>query len=376
MIYLDYAASTPIAPEVIQAMLKCMQDQDAFANPSSTHQYGQNAQALIHTAREQVADLINAKPTEIVFTSGATEAINTALKGVIARCTGECHIITSQIEHSAVLETCKHLGKQGVKITYLKPDSNGVIGPEQVSHALIPETKLVSLQSINNEVGAIQDIAAIGKLCLEHRVLFHIDAVQSVGKLPIDVQAQNIDLLSLSAHKFYGPKGIGVLYVRNAPEVKLTPLIHGGSHEQGRRAGTLATHQIVGLGVASELAKQHLSTEPERLAKLRDQLWQEIKAIVPGVKLNGDFASTAPGILNVVLPGVDRDKLMRQVACATSSACHSSNISASYVLLAMGVSVDAAKQSVRFSLGVKTTSAEIAEVALIIKACTKSVIAK
>lgn len=360
MIYCDYAASTPMDPQVVDAMLVVMRDVGVFGNPSSSHTYGRDAARLIEKVRQQVASLINANPNEIMLTSGATESINTAIKGVAVRQqTKGRHIVTTQVEHGAVLGTCQYLAKQGFEVTYLKPDRQGFINPTLVEQAIRDDTILVSIIHVNNETGAIQDINRIGGICRAKQIPFHVDAVQAIGKIPIDVANQNIDLLSMSAHKFYGPKGTGVLYVRCAPYVKLTPLLHGGGQEKGLRAGTSATHQIVGLGKAAELAQQYLATEPQRIRQLRDRLWQGIQQAVPAAKLNGDLSTMAPHILNVSLPGVDLAELAKYVAFSQGSACHSESQTASHVLTAMQIPLEQIYQSVRFSLGRFTTAAEI-----------------
>lgn len=375
MIYLDYAASTPIAPEVAKIMIDCISDTaqtGQYANPSSLHAPGVAAKKSIEAARQSVADLLHATPEEIIFTSGATESINTALKGVIypkLQNHQPCHIITSQIEHSATLETCRHLAKLGAHVTYLKPDHRGQHTLEKIKAAMKPETCLVSLHWVNNEVAAIQPIRDIGQYCREKGILLHTDAVQAAGKIPIDVIADHIDLLSLSAHKFYGPKGIGALYVRKSPQVRISPLHHGSGHERGYRAGTLPTHQILGLGAAAKLVQSKLSTEPTRLKALKLELWHGIKQLIPTAEVNGDLDLGAPHILSVVLPGVDRDALQQKVACSFSSACHSSDITVSFVLLAMDIPVDKAKQSVRFSMGLFTDETDIKGTLSILEHC-------
>ena len=373
MIYLDYAASTPIASEVAEAMIAHIgNDNGCFSNPSAKHVFGREVCEQIEVTRQCVADLVNAESREIIFTSCATESINLAIRGLVGdKPKQDFHIITSLIEHSATLEVCRYLGKQGVSVTYLKPDSHGLISVSQVERAIRPETKLVSLHWVNNEVGSVLPIRQIGQLCRKHNIILHADAVQAVGKMSIDVIADNVDLLSLSAHKFYGPKGVGVLYVRKGcSRLRLQPLLYGGGHERGLRPGTLATHQIIGLGVAARLAQKYLNTEPQRLLRLKRQLWRGIQEKIPGAKINGELDRCfAPHILNVVLPGVDLDKLMQQVACSLGSACHSGHVSASHVLIAMGVSAEEAKQSVRLSLGVGVQFEDIQQFLTLVKAC-------
>ncbi|HET7175143.1 MAG TPA: aminotransferase class V-fold PLP-dependent enzyme, partial [Gammaproteobacteria bacterium] len=274
-IYLDYAATTPMDPKVAERMAACLTLDGLFANPASAHAPGRQARAAVEQARSQVAALVNAKPQEIVFTSGATEADNLAIKGVahFERTRGK-HIVTSRIEHKAVLDACKQLEREGFEVTWLKPDADGLIQPEAVRAALRPDTVLVSIMQANNELGTVNDIAAIGRLLKGRGPRFHVDAAQSAGKIPIDLKILNVDLMSFAAHKVYGPKGIGALYVRREPRVNLEPLIHGGGHEQGMRSGTLATHQIVGMGEAFRLAREHMSEEALRLTALRERLWQ------------------------------------------------------------------------------------------------------
>lgn len=365
-VYLDYAATTPVAPEVAERMMQCLTLEGNFANPASrSHAYGWQAEESVEEARAQVAALLNADPREIVWTSGATEANNLALKGAAAVYRQEHasggHIIVSAIEHKAVLDPAKWLEQQGFDVSYLQPDSTGRIAPDTLTAALRDDTFLVSIMHINNELGCINDIAALGAICRDQGSLFHVDAAQSAGKVALDMQLQPVDLLSLSAHKFYGPKGVGVLYVRRHPDVKILAQIHGGGHERGLRSGTLATHQCVGLGFAAELANQFLATEPTRIAALRDQLWQGISGL-PGVQLNGHLSERSCNHLNVAFGGCDGEMLLlslRDIAVSSGSACNSASLSPSYVLKAIGLSNELAQASIRFSLGRYTSTEDV-----------------
>ena len=363
-IYLDYAATTPLDPKVAERMAGCLTLDGLFANPASAHAPGRAARAAVEEARAQVAALVNASPLEIVFTSGATEADNLAIKGVahFEHQRGR-HIITSRIEHKAVLDACKHLEKEGFEVTWLKPDGEGLIPPEAVQAALRSDTILVSIMHANNELGTVNDIGAMGRLLKGHGARFHVDAAQSAGKIPIDLKVLNVDLMSFSAHKVYGPKGIGALYVRREPRVNLEPLIHGGGHERGLRSGTLATHQIVGMGEAFRLAREALPAEAPRLTALREHLWRGLKGI-DGVLLNGHPTQRLPNILNVSFPGVEGESLLyacESLAVSSGSACNSATQEPSYVLRAMGRDDQLAGASLRFSLGRFTTEAEVDE---------------
>lgn len=360
-IYLDYAATTPVDPRVAEKMAACLTLAGTFANPASQHAPGRAARALVEAARAQVAALVNASPQEIVFTSGATEADNLAIKGVahFYKDRGH-HIVTSRIEHKAVLDSCKQLEKEGFEVSWLKPDADGLIRPEAVEAALRKDTLLVSLMQANNEIGALTDIAAIGRMCKVHGVHFHVDAAQSAGKLPIDLKALPVDLMSFAAHKVYGPKGIGALYVRREPRVNLAPLIHGGGHEQGLRSGTLATHQIVGMGEAFRLAGETLPQEASRLTALRERLWAKLEAI--GGLRNSHATACVPGILNVSFPGVEGESLLAtcsELAVSSGSACNAADAEPSYVLRALGRDDQLAGASLRFSFGRYTTEAEV-----------------
>ncbi|MED5240128.1 MAG: IscS subfamily cysteine desulfurase [Pseudomonadota bacterium] len=360
-VYLDYAATTPVDPAVVDVMVRHLGPEGTFANPASrSHLYGWLAEEAVETARRQVADVLNADPREIVWTSGATEANNLAIKGVI-EARGGGHVITSATEHKAVLDACKWLEQQGHAVSYVMPGDDGRIAPEAVAAALRDDTVLVSIMHANNETGVINDIQTIGALCRERGVLFHTDAAQTVGKLPLDVQVMPVDLVSVCAHKVYGPKGVGALYVRRAPEVKVSAQIHGGGHERGMRSGTLPTHQIVGMGEAFMLAVDQCEEEGGRIAGLRDRLWQGIRAL-DDVAINGGDSPRLPGHLNVAFAGVDGEMLitaMNQVAVSSGSACTSASLEPSYVLKAMGVSDDLAHGSIRFSVGRFTSEADI-----------------
>jgi cysteine desulfurase len=368
-IYLDYAATTPVDASVARTMIEALSAEAAFGNASSaTHVFGRRAEALVETARAQVAALVGAQSGQIVFTSGATESNNLALLGVARASVGAGtggartrHVVTSKIEHKAVLDVCKQLEREGFAVTYVAPDSSGRVQPEAVKAALRADTVLVSVMHANNETGVIQDIATIGRLCREKGIPFHVDAAQSVGKLPIDVAELPVDLLSFTAHKIYGPKGIGALYVAPSVRAGLRPVSFGGGQEGGLRPGTLPTHQIVGFGMACELASRTLATEPARLLALRDRLWTRL-ARLEGVHLNGEAAPRLPGILNVSVEGVEGESLVTSLgalAVSTGSACSSASGDPSYVLRALGRSTQLAQSSLRFSLGRPTTEADI-----------------
>lgn len=367
-IYLDYAATAPVDPRVAEKMCDCLTLEGNFGNPASrSHKYGWLAEEAVETARGQVADLINADPREIVITSGATESDNLALKGVAYYASSKQggakgkHLVTSAYEHKAVLDSCKALEDKGFEVTYLKPGSDGLISPKDVEAALRQDTILVSVMHVNNELGTVNDIAEIGRICRAHSVLFHVDAAQSVGKISVDVQAINVDLMSISAHKMYGPKGVGCLYVRRDPSVKIAAQIHGGGHERGMRSGTLATHQIVGLGEAAAIAKRELDQEEQYLLGLRDKLWSGFQQL-EGVAVNGTLEHHIPGILNVSFAGVDGETLLmslHDIAVSTGSACTSATVEPSYVLKTLGLKDELAHASIRFSIGRFTTEEEI-----------------
>jgi len=362
-IYLDYAATTPVDPRVAEVMIECLLPQGAHGNPSSVnHEYGRRARALVEKARTQVATAIGARPECIVWTSGATESDNLAVLGVprfheqIGR-----HIVSSRTEHKAVIGPLRQLEREGFEVTWLTPGGDGVIRPEQVGEALRADTSLVSLMHVNNEIGIVQNVAAVGAMCRERGVIFHVDAAQSAGKLPLDVEAMQVDLMSLTAHKAYGPKGIGALYVRRRPPLGLRPLIHGGGQESGLRSGTLPTHQIVGMGMAFELAEREREADVERLTGLRERLWRGLESIGQ-VELNGHPRERVANVLNVSFHGVEGESLqfaLRELAVSSGSACSSASETASYVLRALGRSDQLAQSSLRFSLGRFTTEVDI-----------------
>jgi cysteine desulfurase len=361
-IYLDYQATTPLDPRVLEAMLPYLTER--FGNAASAaHAFGWEAEAAVKVARGQVATALNAHPDEIVWTSGATEAINLAIKGVAEAAHGR-HLVTLATEHPAVLDTCRALEARGFAVTYLPVDEQGVVEPAAVAAALRTDTCLVSVAHANNEIGTVQDIAAIGKLVRAAGALFHVDAAQTFGKLPIDVA--EIDLLSLSAHKLYGPKGVGALYVRRRnPRVRLASQIHGGGHQRGMRSGTLNVPGIVGLGVATELAMAEMATEAPRLAALRDRLWQRLQ-VLEHVKLNGHPARRLPGNLNVSFAQAPADAVLArlpELALSSGAACSSASLEPSHVLRAIGVPDELAKCTLRFGLGRPTTAEDIEAVA-------------
>lgn len=334
-----------------------------FGNPASrSHSYGWNAEAATEQARKNVADLIGADPREIVWTSGATESDNLAIKGAahFYKKKGN-HIITCKTEHKAVLDTCRQLEREGFEITYLDPEPNGLIDLNKLEAAIRDTTILVSIMHVNNEIGVIQDVAAIGKLTREKGILFHTDGAQSAGKVPIDVNAMNIDLMSLSAHKIYGPKGMGALYVRRKPRVRLEAQMHGGGHERGMRSGTLATHQIVGMGEAFRIAKEEMAVETDHIRSLRDRLWNGIKDM-DEVYINGDMDHRVAGNLNVSFNYVEGESLimaLKDIAVSSGSACTSASLEPSYVLRALGRNDELAHSSIRFTIGRFTTEEEV-----------------
>jgi len=363
IIYLDYAATTPVDDRVARLMCECMTREGVFANPASrSHQLGRDAQGRVEMARHEIASLLGASHTEIIWTSGATESDNLALKGVAHSLQDQGrHLITSRTEHKAILDTAGQLEREGFEVSLLVPADQGRVTAEQIAAELRDDTILVSIMHANNETGVVSDIGAIGQLCRERGVLFHVDAAQSAGKLPIDVGEMCIDLLSVSGHKIYGPKGIGALYVRSCPATRLEPLIHGGGHERGMRSGTLPTHQIVGMGEAFRLAGQQMESETYKLTGLRDRFWAGISTL-GGVLLNGHPDARIPGILNVSIEGVEGESLLfalRELAVSSGSACTSASREASYVLRALGRSDQLAQSSIRFSIGRYTTEGEI-----------------
>ena len=370
-VYLDYAATTPVAPQVAAKMAECLTREGNFANPASrSHLFGWQAEEAVENARSQIANLIGADTREIVWTSGATEANNLALKGAAENYrtqhpTGG-HIVISAIEHKAVLDPVAWLEEHGFSVTRLLPDHEGMMTPENLVAALRGDTFLVSLMQVNNELGVINDIKAFAEICKSRGILMHSDAAQSVGKIAVDVKNLGLDLLSISAHKFYGPKGVGALYVRRANDVKIAAQIHGGGHERNMRSGTLATHQCVGMGEAAELAQAEMSSDAERILQLRELLWQGISDL-PYVKRNSNCAQSVSGILNVTFAnngaqGFDGEMLLlslRDLAVSSGSACNSASMSPSYVLKAIGLSDTQAQASLRFSVGRYTTREEI-----------------
>lgn len=363
-IYLDYSATTPVDPRVAQKMMECLTQEGNFGNPASrSHAYGWLAEEAIETARRQVADLVNADPREIVWTSGATESDNLAIKGAAHFYQGKGkHIVTSKIEHKAVLDTCRQLEREGFEVTYLDPEpGTGLIKPEVVEAALRADTILVSLMHVNNEIGTITDIAAIGEITRARGIIFHVDAAQSTGKVEIDLQALKVDVMSFSAHKTYGPKGIGALYVSRKPRVRLEAQMHGGGHERGFRSGTLATHQIVGMGEAFRIAKEEMNAENIRIAALRDRLWHGLEGMEQ-VFINGDVMQRVPHNLNVSFNYVEGESLimaLKDMAVSSGSACTSASLEPSYVLRALGLNDEMAHSSIRFTIGRFTTEAEV-----------------
>jgi cysteine desulfurase len=360
-IYLDYSSTTPVDPAVAEKMIPYLVNN--FGNPASrTHAYGWKAEDAVELARNQVADLVNADPREIVWTSGATESINLAIKGAadFYKERGR-HIVTVKTEHKATLDTCRDLERQGYNVTYLDVNESGIVNIEDFISALRPDTVVVSVMLVNNEIGVIQDIDAIGRICRDRNIIFHVDAAQATGKLTIDLQSLPVDLMSFSAHKTYGPKGIGALYICRRPRVRLAAQIHGGGHERGFRSGTLATHQIVGMGAAFELAGELLSTEPNRIRQLRNQLWNGLQDI-PEVYINGSLIQRVPHNLNLSFNYVEGESLimaLKDLAVSSGSACTSASLEPSYVLRALGRNDELAHSSIRFTLGRFTTEEEV-----------------
>lgn len=361
-IYLDYSATTPVDPRVAEKMIPWLTEH--FGNPSSrSHAYGWEAEKAVEEAREEVAKLVGADAKDIIWTSGATESNNLAIKGAAHFYAGTKgrHILTVATEHKAVLDTVKELERQGFTATYLQPQENGLITVEQFEAALRPDTVLASVMAVNNEIGVIQPIAALGDICRERGVIFHVDAAQAAGKMPIDLATLKVDLMSFSAHKIYGPKGIGALYVRRKPRVRLEAQIHGGGHERGLRSGTLATHQIVGMGEAFRIAREEMASENERIRRLRDNLMQGLMDIEE-IYINGDLEQRVPHNLNVSFNFVEGESLImaiKEIAVSSGSACTSASLEPSYVLRALGRSDELAHSSIRFTLGRFTTEQEI-----------------
>ncbi len=362
-IYFDYSATTPVDKRVADKMCDCLTLEGNFGNPaSSSHEFGWKAEEAIDQARIEVADLINANPKEIIFTSGATESDNLAIKGIahFYKKKGN-HIITCKTEHKAVLDSCRQLEREGYEVTYLDPEDNGLIDLDKLKAALRDDTILVSIMHVNNEIGVIQDIKAIGEITRERKIMFHVDAAQSAGKVPIDMDDLKVDLMSFSAHKIYGPKGIGALYVSRKPRVRLEAQMHGGGHERGMRSGTLATHQIVGMGEAFRLAKEEIATDNERIRMLRDRLLKGLN-VIEETYINGDMEQRVPHNLNISFNFVEGESLimaLKELAVSSGSACTSASLEPSYVLRALGRNDELAHSSIRFSLGRFTTEEEI-----------------
>ena len=354
-IYLDYASTTPVDPRVASKMMEFLTPDGEFGNPASrSHRFGWKADEAVEEARSHVANLVNCDPREVVWTSGATEADNLAIKGVARfyKSKGN-HIITSKIEHKAVLDPCRQLEREGFEITYLDPDQNGVINPSDVKAAIKDTTVLISIMHINNELGSVNDISKIGEIARKNGSFFHVDAAQSTGKIEIDLEKMPIDLMSFSAHKTYGPKGIGALYVRRKPRVRLEALIHGGGHERGLRSGTLATHQIVGMGEAFRLANEEMKQDNLKISKFHEKFLDKVKEI-DHVYLNGDIENKVPNILNVSFNFVEGESLimgLKDIAVSSGSACTSASLEPSYVLRALGRKDELAHSSIRFSFG-------------------------
>ena len=362
-IYLDYSATTPIDERVVTEMLKYMGPESSYGNPASrSHGFGWSAEAAVETARKHVADLVGANPKEIIFTSGATESDNLAIKGIahFNKKRGK-HIVTCKTEHKAVLDSCRQLEREGYEVTYLDPMPNGLIDLKDLEDALRDDTTLVSIMHVNNEIGVIQDIEAIGRICRERKIIFHVDGAQSAGKVDINLEELPVDLMSFSAHKIYGPKGIGALYVQRKPRVRLEAQMHGGGHERGMRSGTLATHQIVGMGEAFRIAKEEMATENERLLKLRNKLYDGVKDMEE-VYVNGDMDHRIAGNINISFNYVEGESLLmalKDLAISSGSACTSASLEPSYVLRALGRNDELAHSSIRFTMGRYTTEEEI-----------------
>lgn len=362
-IYLDYSATTPVDERVAEKMAQCLTRSGAFGNPASrSHALGWAAEKLVEDARAHVAALVNADPREIIWTSGATESDNLAIRGAAHFYKKKgMHLVTVKTEHKAVLDTMRQLEREGYEVTYLEPESDGLLDPGKFKAALRDDTVLASVMHVNNEIGVIQDIAGIGRLCRERGVIFHVDAAQSPGKVEIDLETLPVDLMSFSAHKVYGPKGIGALYVRRKPRIRLEPQMHGGGHERGLRSGTLPTHQIVGMGEAFRIAREEMVQDNERIRMLRDRLWDGIKDI-DAVYLNGNLEKRAAGNLNVSFAYVEGESLimaLKDLAVSSGSACTSASLEPSYVLRALGREDELAHSSIRFAIGKYNTVEEI-----------------
>ena len=362
-IYLDYASTTPVDPRVVTKMQECLSLEGNYGNPASrSHEFGWKAEEAVEEARANVASLVNCDHREIVWTSGATESDNLAIKGAARfyRKKGN-HIITSKVEHKAVLDSCRQLEREGFEVTYLDPDTTGIIKPEELIKNIKDETILVSLMHVNNEIGVINDIAELGEITRENGLVFHVDAAQSTGKVPIDLANLKVDLMSFSAHKTYGPKGVGALFVRRKPRVRLEAMIHGGGHERGMRSGTLPTHQLVGMGEAFKLAEEEMNSDNARISALREKFWQGLKDIEE-VHLNGHEEKRAAGFLNVSFNFIEGESLimaLKDIAVSSGSACTSASLEPSYVLRALGLKDELAHSSIRFALGRFTTEQEV-----------------
>jgi len=374
-IYLDYSATTPVDPRVAKKMSECLTMEGVFGNPASrSHIFGWESEKLVDQARKNVALLLNADHREIVWTSGATESDNLAIKGAahFYKDKGN-HLITLSTEHKAVLDTMRNLETEGFEVTYLDPENDGLLDHKKLIKAIKPSTALISIMHVNNEIGVIQNVEEIGKICREKNIIFHVDAAQSPGKVEIDVNKFNVDLMSLSAHKVYGPKGIGALYVRRKPRIRLEAQIHGGGHERGFRSGTLATHQIVGMGEAFRIAKEEMVEDNKRILGLRNKLWDGVKDMEE-IYLNGDLDQRVPGNLNVSFNFIEGESLMmamKDVAVSSGSACTSSSLEPSYVLRALGRDDELAHSSIRMTIGKYTTGEDIEFVLKIIKTNVK-----
>lgn len=362
-IYFDYSATCPVDSRVAEKMMQYLTHDGCFGNPASrSHRFGWQAEEAVDTAREHIANYLNADPREIVFTSGATESDNLAIKGA-AHFYGKKgkHIITCKTEHKAVLDPCRQLEREGYDVTYLEPESNGIVDLNKLANAMREDTILVSIMHVNNEIGVIQDIESIGELCRSRKIIFHVDAAQSVGKLPLDTQVIKADLISLSAHKAYGPKGIGALYVRRKPRIRLEAQIHGGGHERGMRSGTLPTHQIVGMGEAFRIAQIELEQDQKHALMLRERFYHGVKDL-EAVYVNGDLEQRVAGNLNISFAFVEGESLLmalKDLAVSSGSACTSASLEPSYVLRALGLDDELAHSSIRFSFGRFTTEAEV-----------------
>ena len=362
-IYLDYSSTTPVDPRVAAKMSECLTKEGVFGNPASrSHSFGWESEKLIDEARGHVAKLIKANKKEIVWTSGATESDNLAIKGAahFYKEKGN-HLITLTTEHKAVLDTMRHLETEGFEVTYMNPKDNGLVDIDELKSLIKPTTTVISIMHVNNEIGVIQDLETIGKICRDNKIVFHVDAAQSPGKVDIDVDKYNIDLLSLSAHKVYGPKGIGALYVRRKPRIRLQPQMHGGGHERGFRSGTLPTHQVVGMGEAFRIAEEEMESDNKRISILKDKLWNGLNSIEE-IYLNGDMKQRIPGNLNVSFNFVEGESLImaiKDMAVSSGSACTSASLEPSYVLRALGRSDELAHSSLRISIGKYTTEEEI-----------------